>query len=60
VEKWNTRYDTEAECCANIPWVARRECVLAWFCHKILNYCTEGIIFLCRSIFRKCHVHVIG
>jgi hypothetical protein len=26
---WNTKYDTEAECCAQISWVARKECVLA-------------------------------
>ncbi|KAL3778805.1 hypothetical protein ACHAWO_012144 [Cyclotella atomus] len=28
-EKWNTIYDTEAKCCAQIPWVAKRDCVLA-------------------------------
>jgi hypothetical protein len=28
-EKWNTKYDTEDECCNEIPWVARRDCVLA-------------------------------
>jgi hypothetical protein len=28
-EKWNTKYNTKAECCDKIPWVARKDCVLA-------------------------------
>jgi hypothetical protein len=27
-ENWNDKFNTEDACCAEIPWVARRDCVL--------------------------------
>ena len=27
-ERWDTKFDSRDECCAELPWIARRDCVL--------------------------------